>query len=149
MADKMTNEQRKEWAKLLFVKENLTQAEIAERVGVSRVTVNKWINTENWEHLKVSVTITKEEQLKSLYRQLAELNDKIAEREPGERFANVKEADTISKLANAIKKMETEVGLADITSVFSDLLKWPRTYDTEQAKQICPVLDAYVKSKLA
>ena len=54
MADKMTNEQRKEWAKLLFVKENLTQAEIAERVGVSRVTVNKWINTENWEHLKVS-----------------------------------------------------------------------------------------------
>ena len=60
MADKMTNEQRKEWAKLLFVKENLTQAEIAERVGVSRVTVNKWINTENWEHLKVSVTITKE-----------------------------------------------------------------------------------------
>ncbi|WP_337380818.1 helix-turn-helix domain-containing protein [Phocaeicola coprophilus] len=149
MADKMTNEQRKEWAKLLFVKENLTQAEIAERVGVSRVTVNKWINTENWEHLKVSVTITKEEQLKSLYRQLAELNDKIAEREPGERFANVKEADTISKLANAIKKMETEVGLADITSVFSDLLKWLRTYDTEQAKQICPVLDAYVKSKLA
>ena len=101
------------------------------------------------EHLKVSVTITKEEQLKSLYRQLAELNDKIAEREPGERFANVKEADTISKLANAIKKMETEVGLADITSVFSDLLKWLRTYDTEQAKQICPVLDAYVKSKLA
>ena len=66
MADKMTNEQRKEWAKLLFVKENLTQAEIAERVGVSRVTVNKWINTENWEHLKVSVTITREEQLLSL-----------------------------------------------------------------------------------
>ena len=84
----MTTGQRKEWAKLLFVKENLTQAEIAERVGVSRVTVNKWINAENWEHLKVSVTITKEEQLKNLYRQLAELNGKIAQREQGQRFPN-------------------------------------------------------------
>ena len=149
MADKMTTGQRKEWAKLLFVKENLTQAEIAERVGVSRVTVNKWINAENWEHLKVSVTITKEEQLKNLYRQLAELNGKIAQREQGQRFPNAAEADTISKLANDIKKMETEVGLADITSVFADLLKWLRTYDAEQAKQVCPLLDAFVKSKLA
>ena len=42
----------------------------------------------------------------------------------GERFPNAAEADTISKLSNAIKKLETEVGLADIISVFSDLLKW-------------------------
>ena len=33
----MTTGQRKEWAKLLFVKENLTQAEIAERVGYVNV----------------------------------------------------------------------------------------------------------------
>ena len=55
----------------------------------------------------------------------------------------------INTKANAIKKMETEVGLADITSVFADLLKWLRTYDAEQAKQVCPLLDAFVKSKLA
>ena len=44
MAD-LSNLQKKEWAKLLFTKENLTQQEIAERVGVSRVTINKWINS--------------------------------------------------------------------------------------------------------
>lgn len=141
--------QKKEWAKLLYTKENLTQQEIAERVGVSRVTVNKWINAGNWEQLKVSITITREEQLKNMYRHLADLNAVIADRPPSERFPNPAEADTISKLANAIKKMETEVGLADITSVFADLLKWLRTYDAQQAKQICPVLDAFVKSKLA
>ena len=86
---------------------------------------------------------------RNLYRQLAELNGKIAQREQGQRFPNAAEADTISTLANAIKKMETEVGLADITSVFADLLKWLRTYDAEQAKQVCPLLDAFVKSKLA
>ena len=49
----------------------------------------------------------------------------------------------------AIKKLETEVGLADIISVFSDLLKWVRTYDSTQAKEITPLLDAFVKSKLS
>lgn len=148
MPSELTINQKKEWAKLLFIKDNLTQTEVAERVGVSRVTVNKWINAGSWELLKVSITITREEQLKNMYRQLTELNAVISERRKGERFPNTAEADTISKLANAIKKMETEVGLADITSVFGDFLKWLRTFDPEQAKQICPVLDAFVKSKL-
>ena len=90
-----------------------------------------------------------EEQLKNLYRQLAELNNAIMGKPEGERFPNAAEADTISKLSNAIKKLETEVGLADIISVFSDLLKWVRTYDSTQAKEITPLLDAFVKSKLS
>ena len=32
----LTNEQKKAWAKTLYTRETLTQAEIAERVGVSR-----------------------------------------------------------------------------------------------------------------
>ena len=132
----LTNEQKKAWAKTLYTRETLTQAEIAERVGVSRVTVNNWIGKGNWEQLKASITITREEQLKNLYRQLAELNNAIMGKPEGERFPNAAEADTISKLSNAIKKLETEVGLADIISVFSDLLKWVRTYDSTQAKEI-------------
>ena len=42
----LTNEQKKAWAKTLYTRETLTQAEIAERVGVSRVTVNNWIGKE-------------------------------------------------------------------------------------------------------
>lgn len=145
----LTNGQKKEWAKTLYTKETLTQAEIAERVGVSRVTVNNWINKENWEQLKASMTITREEQLKNLYRQLAELNGAIMDKPAGERFPSTAEADTISKLSNAIKKLETEVGLADIISVFSDLLKWVRAYDPAQAKEVTPLLDAFVKSKLS
>ncbi len=108
-----------------------------------------WIGKGNWEQLKASITITREEQLKNLYRQLAELNNAIMGKPEGERFPNAAEADTISKLSNAIKKLETEVGLADIISVFSDLLKWVRTYDSTQAKEITPLLDAFVKSKLS
>jgi transcriptional regulator with XRE-family HTH domain len=144
----LTITQKKDWAKLLYTKENLTQAEIAGRVGVTRVTINKWINSESWEMLKVSITITKEEQLKNIYRQLVEINEVITGRDKGQRFATPPEADTISKLTKSIKQMETEVGLSDIISSFAGLIQFIRTYDAEQVEVFKPVLDAYVKSKL-
>lgn len=148
MGKDLTIKQKKDWAKVLYTKERLTQAEIAERTGVSRVTINKWINNERWEELRTSITITREEQLKSLYRQLAALNDTINSREEGERFPTASEADTISKMAGAIKKMETDVGLSDIISVFYDLIAWLRQHDLAEAKRITAILDAYVKHKL-
>ena len=51
MAD-LTNAQKKEWAKTLYLRENLTQQEIAERVGVSRVTVSNWVRSGKWEEQK-------------------------------------------------------------------------------------------------
>lgn len=147
MAD-LTLKQKKEWAKLLYTKENLTQGEIAERVGVSRVTVNKWVNAEKWEFLKVSITLTTEQQIQNLFTQLSNLNKKILERDEGERFATPAEADSIRKLSKAIREMQTEVGLSEITSVFSDFLHWLRSVDPAQASDIAPTLDAFVKSKI-
>jgi len=147
MAD-LTIAQKKEWAKLLYTKENLTQAEIAERVGVTRVTVNKWINAENWETLKVSISITNEEQLKNLYRQLAEIQNTILNREDGARYAMPAEAEVIRKLTISIKQLQAELGLSEITSVFGGLIQFLRTYEPKRVKEIAPVLDAYVKSKL-
>ena len=144
----LTSQQKKDWAKTLYLKENLTQQEIADKVGVSRQTVIRWIKNEHWDDLKTSLTLTREEQIANLYRQVSEINRAIISRPDGERYANSKEADTIGKLAKTIKQLETEVGLSEITSAFSGLIKWLRQFDVEQAKIIAPVLDAYVKSKL-
>lgn len=51
MAD-LTNAQKKEWAKTLYLKENLTQQEIADRVGVSRVSVSNWVRAADLEKAK-------------------------------------------------------------------------------------------------
>jgi len=147
MAD-LTITQKKEWAKLLWTKENLTQAEIADRVGVTRITVNKWINNENWETLKVSISMTNEEQLKNLYRQLAEIQNAILTREDGTRYAMPSEAEVIRKLTISIKQLQAELGLSEITSVFGGLIQFLRTYEPARVKEIAPILDAYVKSKL-
>lgn len=133
---------------MLFVKEHLTQKEIAERVGISTVTMTKWVKVEKWEVLKTSLSVTREEQLANFYRQIAEINNNIANREPGLRYASAEEANMINKLATAIEKMEKETGISDIISVSKDLLDWLRKTDIDKAKELSNYFDAYIKDRL-
>lgn len=105
----LTSQQKKDYARTLYLKDNLTQQEIADKVGVSRQTIIRWMAAEQWEKLKAGITLGREQQIANLHRQVMELNDLILSRPEGKRFATPAEADTLGKLAAAIKKMETEV----------------------------------------
>lgn len=144
----LTREQKKEWAHLLYTKEHLTQLEIAEKVGVSRQTVSKWIKDGKWEELRVGLTITREQQIESMYRQVAEMNKTISSRPEGERFASSKEADTLGKLSSAIKKLEIDAGISDIISVGQRFIKFVRSFDLDKAKDITRLFDAFIKDTL-
>ncbi len=144
----LSNSQKKEWAQTLYLRENLTQAEIAERVGVSRVTISNWIKAGKWEEHKAGITLTRQEQVNNLYRQVAEINRNIASRPDGQRFPSSKEADILGKLSAAISKMEQETGIADKISVLSDFINWLHELDTEQARAITALADSYIKSQL-
>ena len=144
----LTSQQKKEYAQMLYLKENLTQQEIAERVGVSRQTVARWMRDEKWEERKVGLTTTREAQIANLYRQIAEINRSISEREDGKRFATPAEADTLGKLAAAVKKMETDVGIADIISVGMRFIDWIRPVDVDKAKEFTRLWDAFIKDNL-
>lgn len=140
--------QKKDWAKLLYTREQLQQKEIAERVGISAQTVCKWVKDGRWDDLKVSITITKEEQIKALYRQLSEINQAITMRDAGKRYATTAESDTIAKLAGAIDKMESDIGLADIISTIRRFLDWLRATDLRQAQSLTPLFDAFIKDTI-
>lgn len=140
-------EQRKQLAKLLYCKEMLPQKEIADKVGVSPVTVNRWVKRERWDDLRVSITMTNEEQLKALYTQLKELNEVIANRDE-RRYATSAESDIIAKLSAAIEKMESDVGLSEVISVISTLLGWLRNIDLARAQELTPLFDDFIKSRM-
>lgn len=144
----LTTQQKKEYAGMLYLKENLTMQEIAEKVNVTRQTVSRWIKSEKWEERKVGITLTREEQIANLHRQVAEINKVIGEREPGKRFASPAEADTLGKLAAAIRKMENDVGLSDIISVGMRFIDWLRPVDLERAKEFTALWDAFIKDSL-
>ena len=133
---------------MLYLRETLTQAEIADRVGASRQSVIRWIRDGKWEEMKVGITLTRKEQIASLHRQVAEINRNIASREEGARFATAAEADTINKLSTAINKLETDVGLAEKISVGRDFIDWIRHFDLPKSKEVLALWDAYIKDSL-
>ena len=136
---------KKSIAKSLYMDGNYTQEEIADKVGTTRQTVSRWIKAESWDPLKASLSITPAQIISQWNRQIVEINKKINERPEGERFANTKEADALSKLAGAIKKLEADIGVPDCVSVAMRFLSWLRPLDIEAAKQFNNLFDAFIK----
>jgi len=144
----LTIDQKKEWAELLCTKEGYSQKDAAAKVGVSTVTMNKWYNEGNWLRVRQSMLITRQEQLSRLYMQLDELTSFIKKKPEGERFANSKEADTISKLAGSIKTMETEASIADVVEVSKRFLSWYRPFNHTKALEIAGLFNDFIKDIL-
>lgn len=146
MSESLKPNQRKEWARLIFLKENITQQEIADRVGVSRATVNKW--AKEWESLKLNLLQTRQERISSTLCQLDELDRSIASKEEGRRFPTTAEADIRRKLTADLEALEQDASVRDIYNVSRGLLDFVRNIDLEKAKELSDYFDAYIKEKM-
>ena len=140
---------KKEYAKLLYTTQGVTVGkELAERTGVSAQTISKWINDpkENWESLRASVIITKEQQIRRFYAQVTELNDAIEQRPPGERYASSSEADTLVKITKAIKELETETNASQAMEVLKEFIYYIRLDDFAKATEVTQLADGFMKT---
>ena len=173
-----------DFAKILFVNENILQKEIATRLKVTEKTVGKWIKDNNWESLKVSMLVTKDNQLTSLYKQLETINHEIANRpiiydvptfllkpiklkgaDGGEylefpnfsqkdypikvgNVATSKDADIISKITTAIKRLETETNIGETVEVAKQLIQFINSQDVSFANQLTKYCDSFITSKM-
>jgi len=147
MAD-LSNAQKKDWAKVLYIKENITQKEIAARVNVTEKTLGKWIEKDNWEQYKSSLIVTKDEELRRIYMQINELNSFIFTRPIGERFANSKEADSLNKLAATARALETDTSVSEIIEVAKQIIAFVRKEDLKKAQELSAIFDDFIKTKL-
>ncbi len=142
----LSNKQKQEWAKVLYLKENLLQKEIASKVGCTEKTLGKWIKDGNWEMLKSSIVVTKEQELRRWYIQVNQLNNLIESRPDGERFATPKETDQLSKYAAGIRTMETETSAADAIEVCMRVINFIKKDDLQKAQEISDYFEAYIKT---
>lgn len=145
---RLSNKDAKETAKRLFLSGQHQQKEIAKIVDRSENTISRWVRDDKWELLRANLTTTKENVLSQFYAQLAAININIEGRKEGERFATTKEADAIVKLSAAIKNMETETGISEISSVSIGFLEFVRGYDLDKAKEFSDHFDAYITTKM-
>ena len=143
---KLTNKQKKEWARMLYMREGMSFLDIAKKVDANRVTVSNWAKKEKWEMLRAATTTTKEVLIRNLYLQLAAIQDKINGRD--DKVPTPAEADAILKISAAIAKMEGDLGIADIISVSKRFLAWVRDTRPERCQEMADMFDEFVRYNL-
>ena len=136
----------KDYARILYTSERMTQKEVSERVKVSEKTISRWVQQGNWDQLRKSMLVTKQHQISLLYDQLAFLNDSIADREY--KIATAKEADVISKLTSSIQRLEVETSVGQIIEVARSFIDFVREEDLSLAKDVTIRFDAFIQSKM-
>lgn len=142
----MTIDQKKEFAKLLYVRERLTQKEVAERADVSEATMSKWVREYAWEKLRRSLMVTKQEQIGRLYDQIEALNAEIEAREI--KVPNNKEADVLSKLTAALRNLETEISIGEIVEVGMEFCDYVRQQAPDKIGDVVSLFDGFIKTAI-
>ena len=93
-------------ARQLFMAGHLSQKDIAAKVGITERTLYNWMKRSGWEKLKQAAYEAPALIAQSLCSQLVELQNTIAQREPGKRFPTLQESEITRRLITCIEKMK-------------------------------------------
>ena len=146
----MAKGDKRRLAQQMYVRNGMLQHEIAHLLVVSAKTISLWKNADGWEKQRAAFTTTKEQELSRIYSQLAELNTAIAARKEGARYPTPGEADTQTKMASTIAKLEGDAGLSGTINVFVEFTKWLRlAADLDTTKRFAELSDSYIKQLIA
>lgn len=105
-------ERSKELARLYYLAGD-TQKIAAEKAGVSKVTMSKWVNEEGWEAIRVARNITRPELISKMMQNASEKLD-----------AKEMSFDEMSKLAAAIKEIDKSTNVVTIIEVLTMYNNW-------------------------
>ena len=131
---KMTKEAQREFAFALYM-QGMGQQEIAEKVGVTRQTINKWINDNGWSERRAAKTVSRGEIVKKMLQQL---DDKIE--------SDDWTADEVCKAATAIEKIDRQTNIVTVIEVFSVYNQWlvnRMNLDPELTPELVKVMNRY------
>lgn len=138
----LTNEQKKAWAKTIFLRENKTQREIAEEVGVREATISKWVK--EWEHLKLNLLQTREERYLATLIQLQNLDNEIAK----VGYPDSKQGDIRRKLVADLNDLEQEADIRTVSEVGQAILKYIKPINPNNAAIVGSIINDYIKHLL-
>ncbi len=144
-------ENKKELARILYMNGENQQV-IADRVGVSRVTVNRWVNEGGWKERRAAKAVTRPELINKLLLSIDKILEKANESEDAETMAGL--GDKLSKVASAIEKLDKKANIVDTIEVCIAFGRWvehrigtDREVTGETARLINRLQDTYINEQ--
>lgn len=145
MSKALSNPQKRDWAELLYMQNQLNQKEIAEKVGVAEKTIRQWKEKYCWEQMRKSLLTSKSQIISFLYNVLDRLKTKV---EAEEGIGDTKIADMVVKYTAAIKNLETETSIGELMEAGKRFHKYMQAIDPDQALQMLNNYDGFIKEQL-
>jgi Putative ATPase subunit of terminase (gpP-like) len=145
MTEKLSTDERKEWARTLYTRQDFTEKEIAVTVDVDEATVRKWAKDDAWAGVRRSLLTAKEAQLNLLYTGLEKLDKKVK----NEADISVKDLDQVLKFSNAIRNLELEVPIPQIIEVGELFILWLKERNRPLARQVVQEYNAFIAEQEA
>jgi len=146
MSKELTIAQKKEWAQLLYLQNQLSQKEICKKVRVSEKTMSLWCKKERWDRLRKSLLTSKSDLLRFFYDVLDNVKKKISEDEEG--IGDSKIADMVVKYTSAIKALETDTSISVLMEAGMKFHKYMQTVDPTKALEFLNNYDGFIKEQL-
>lgn len=129
-------ERKKELARTLYLS-GTVQKEIAGKVGVSNVTLSKWVSAEGWKEMRAARNITRPELVNKILRAIDRLLDEVGESMDGKNLSAL--SDRLAKFAAVIEKLDKRTSVVDAIEVFMAFGKWLE-YRSETDPEVTPEL---------
>lgn len=114
-------EKKKGLARALFLS-GLEQTEIADKVGVSRVTISKWCTADGWKEARAAKNITRPELVNKLLLTIDKLIQQVNDSEDPNLISSL--GDKLSKLASVIQKLDKQANVVSAIETFMAFSKW-------------------------
>lgn len=133
---KKDTQQKKELAKLYFM-QGTPQNEIADKVGISKQTINKWVQNSGWSQQRAAQNITRTELVNKLLLTMDSLITQVQQSNDPKLLASL--GDKLSKLSSTIEKLDKKASVVNHIETFMAFGKWLQ-YRSEWDSDITPEL---------
>ncbi len=136
----MNNEQNKNdkraQARNLYLQSDLTQAQIAQLLGLSQKTICQYINENKWNLIKERAQQMPAMFLEQMNFELKEINDAIAARPEGKRYPTLSEAEVRRKILSSMSSLKERQSVASHMEVILDFIQIVAGQNIEHARII-------------
>lgn len=129
-------EKKKSLARSLYLA-GMEQTEIADKVGVSRVTVSKWSTADGWKEARAAKQISRPELVNKLLLTIDTLIEQVHKSGDPTMIAGL--GDKLAKLSSVIEKLDKKANVVDAIEVFMAFSRWME-YRSQTDPEITPEL---------
>ena len=136
-------EQKKTIGRSLYLS-GMEQTEIADQLGVSRVTVSKWCTSEGWKEARAAKNISRPELVNKILLTINDLIENV--KKSGDPTLIGSLADKLCKLSATIEKLDKKANVIDAIEVFMAFNRWIQdqaSYDPEITPELIKAINKY------